>query len=502
MMAKVVKEIESARPEGCYCRLFHPPAEPLLEDQERKLIQLGESMRYLSHQEGVLTPRVGYTYFAQFVGHDLTDDRTPFNGPYREPEVTPNYHSAYLDLDVIYGGGPNISPDLYEGEEGLEFFRIGKTSNGKIPRDVPIWNGSALVSDTRNLDNLVLRQLHALFLKFHNEAVRQLSHKSPTIVGSENIGGETIFRQAQRLVRWHYQWIVRHDLLPRILNPSYWAGEFRSLLYAKTKIQPSIPIEFSLAAYRFGHSMVRRAYALNCKQRRLELFELMRLGHRPQEIEDAFLVEWGRFFDGLPASGPVASSSFLDTSITIALHDLPQSVLDLCSKLRSPITMLNLPVRTLLRGARTRLRSGQEVAETLLRDGVVRSAQVLTSTQLIQDTHNRSGSVLFGLGLHKNTPLFYYLLKEAELNGLGRTLGAVGSYIVGSTIERSLSSDPEGYFAHVGPAWKLPLWRFPNGRKRTVNSMIDIIRLVGDATLLPECERRARRVRSYLPKPR
>ena len=82
------------------------PGEPLGKDQEEKLIRLGEAMRYDVEREGTLTPRVGYTYFSQFVGHDLTHDPTPLDGPYLDPELTPNRRTPYLDLDHVYGTRP------------------------------------------------------------------------------------------------------------------------------------------------------------------------------------------------------------------------------------------------------------------------------------------------------------------------------------------------------------------------------------------------------------
>jgi hypothetical protein len=337
--------------------------------------------------------------------------------------------------------------------------------------------------------------LHVLFLKFHNEAVKQLSEPSPVISGIENLVTGTVFERAQRLVRWHYQWIVRHDFLPRILHQDAWRLE-RGLLGTRRDVDGnfSIPIEFSLAAYRFGHSMVRRAYGLNCRRKHVELAELMALGHQPYQIPDDFIIEWGRFFDGLPASGPVASSSYLDTSIAIPLHGLSLSIIRLSNQMEQHAEPASLPVRTLLRGARARLPSGQEVAETLVEHKIIERKKCLTHSQLTRDTCDRSGSVLQNIGLQHNTPLFYYLLKEAEIYGLGRTLGPVGSYIVAEVIQRALEADPESYMAALGPVWKLPLWRFPSGSERQIDSLIGIIRLVGADQLLPECDVKWRRL--------
>jgi hypothetical protein len=487
-----------AEPRGHYSRLFARPAKPILRDQEDKLIELGKAMRYEVEREGTLTPRVGYTYFGQFLGHDLTHDTTPLEGPYVPPEQTPNYRTPSFDLDHIYGGGPEKSPFLYEGEAGAETFKIGATTPTGYRRDLPVEHGMVLIGDlqdTRNLDNLILRQLHVVFLKFHNEAIRQLGSHPPTITGVENLGPGTLFERAQRLVRWHYQWIVRHDFLPRIVHTDVWSYQHRrSARHSESQDSYAIPIEFSLAAFRFGHSMVRNAYRLNCRQKRVVIGELMALGQKASPIPDDYMIEWGTFFDGLPTSGPQASSSFIDTSISRAMHGLSASTIRLSNKLEPPDPS-NLPVRTLLRGARAGLPAGQEVAETLLAHGKLSPDDRLTTSQLTQDTCDRSGSVLREMGLEQDTPLFYYLLKEAELTAAGLTLGPIGSHIVSEVIQGALEADPDSYMSIVGSKWRLPSWRFPGGTKRPVNSLIGVINLVGDDKLLPECEAHWRRFR-------
>jgi Animal haem peroxidase len=490
------EHVTHSEPRGHYSRLFERPAKPVPRNQEDKLIELGKAMSYEVEREGTLTPRVGYTYFGQFVGHDLTRDPTPLEGPYPEPELTPNYQTPYLDLDHIYGGGPERSPFLYEGERGKESFKIGATTPTGYLRDLPVEHGMILIGDlqdTRNLDNLILRQLHVVLLKFHNEAIRQLGSNPPAITGIDDLGSGTLFERAQRLVRWHYQWIIRHDFLPRILHTDVWRHQHRRpARHPESQESYSVPIEFSLAAFRFGHSMVRNAYRLNCRRKRVVIGELMALGQKASPIPDDYLIEWGTFFDGLPTSGPQASSSFIDTSISRAMHGLSPGTIRLSNRLEPPDPS-NLPVRTLLRGARAGLPSGQEVAETLLAQGRIKSGDRLTTSQLTEDTCDRSGSVLRSIGLEQNTPLFYYLLKEAELTAEGLTLGPVGSHIVSEVIHGALEADPDSYMCLVGPKWNLPLWRFPSGSRRPINSLIGIVQVVGDDKLLPECEAHWRR---------
>ena len=492
-----------SKPRGYYSRLFSRPAHPIPADQEYRLIELGRAMRYGVEREGTLTPRVGYTYFGQFLGHDLSHDSTPLDGPYSEPEQTPNYRTPLFDLDHIYGGGPEKAPFLYAGEEGAETFKIGATTPAGYHRDLRLTHGTILIGDlhdTRNLDNLILRQLHVAFLKFHNEAIKQLGSDPPTVTGIDHLGSGTLFERAQRLVRWHYQWIVRHDFLPRIVHPEIWNHQERRIpRYPESGKSYAVPIEFSLAAFRFGHSMVRNAYRLNCRTKRVLIGELMALGQKASPIPDDYLIEWGTFFDGLPTSGPPASSSFIDTSLGVALHGLSASTIRLSNRLEPPDPS-NLPIRTLLRGARAGLPSGQEAADALFAQGKIKPADRLTAAQLIQDTCDQSGRTLRKIGLEKNTPLFYYVLKEAELVAGGLSLGPVGSQIVSEVIQGALEADPEGYLSMVGPKWSLPSWRFPSGAKRKVNSLMGMIQLIGDDKLLPECEAHWRRFR-VLPSP-
>lgn len=119
-MIRVHENTIGAQPKGFYSRLFPSPAAPLGVSEEEKLIKLGEAMRYDVEREGTLTPRVGYTYFSQFVGHDLTHDNTPVKGPYLDPELTSNDRTPHLDLDHLYGGGPQRAPALYQGDPGKE----------------------------------------------------------------------------------------------------------------------------------------------------------------------------------------------------------------------------------------------------------------------------------------------------------------------------------------------------------------------------------------------
>jgi hypothetical protein len=174
------------------------------------------------------------------------------------------------------------------------------------------------------------------------------------------------------------------------------------------------------------------------------------------------------------------------------MHGLSRETIRLANKLEA-VHPSNLPVRTLLRGARAQLPSGQEAADALIAQGKMKPDDRLSHPQLGRDTCDLSATILRKHGLDKNTPLFYYILKEAELKANGLTLGPVGSHIVSEVVQSALEADPDSYLSVVGPKWELPQWRFPNGFQRQVNSLIGIVRLVGDEKLLPECEAHWRR---------
>src|SRR5262249_8974580 len=114
--------------------------------------------------------------------------------------------------------------------------------------------GIAQICDPRNDENVIVAQLHVAFLQAHNNAVKKF---------------DLDFDEAQKLIRQHYQWIVLKDYLPRIADPRIVDEATRENTFfpserlrkgAPGSGQLLMPFEFSAAAYRFGHSMVRGAY--------------------------------------------------------------------------------------------------------------------------------------------------------------------------------------------------------------------------------------------------
>ena len=82
-----------------------------------------------------------------------------------------------------------------------------------------------------------------------------------------------MFESARRLARWHYQWIVIHEFLPAIVGTTTANAVYKdttkapiiNLKYYKptnSTGRPFIPVEFAVAAYRFGHSITRPRYTV------------------------------------------------------------------------------------------------------------------------------------------------------------------------------------------------------------------------------------------------
>jgi hypothetical protein len=414
----------------------------------------------------------GYTYLGQFIDHDITFDTTPLPERAVDPSALRNFRTPKLDLDSVYGLGPAAQPYLYErtrsGVDRVRFVigRNAPSSDEKnqaladLPNDLPrSGRGDALIGDPRNDENLIVAQLHLAFLKFHNR------------VADLNPGMG--FAEIRQIVTWHYQWIVLNDFLPRIVHPD----ELKRVLadgptYFEFANEPFMPIEFSAAAYRL-HTMIRESYDYNrvfgprAPQRPATLDLMFQFtgfsgtgGSVP--VPSAWVIDWRRFFafDGEPA--PANLSRLFDAKLTPALNRLGGDSDDL----------QRLAVRNLLRGAALGLPSGQDVAAALdLADRTL-------YPEAIANTGD-DGKAAAESGLHRQTPLWYYLMKEAEIIGEGQRLGPVGSRIVAEVIVGLLKGD-QGSFLAAHPTFRPEL---PAATPGTFN-MTDLLNLVGEVNPL------------------
>ena len=366
--------------EGRFGRMFRTL--PAAEFDEAILAALGDAMT--ADAEAQQTPETevdpeentgisaGYTYFGQFIDHDLTFDPASSLQRQNDPDALVDYRTPRFDLDNIYGRGPSDQPYLYRND-GLHML-LGDplTGNSADPnaRGLPRNRAEggeparALIGDPRNDENVIVSQLQSALLRFHNRVVDYLAQKD---------GSAPSFEEAQRMVRWHYQWVVLHDFLPTIVgsetvhailphlaNDTSILRDPPQLKFYKPQKEGFIPIEFSVAAYRFGHSMVRPIYRLNASADRLPIFSITGpslVGFRafPANLG----IDWSLFFDfgnHAPKLGPkrVQPAYKPDTSLVNPLGSLPASVV----QDKPP----SLAERNLLRGWRMGLPSGQSVA--------------------------------------------------------------------------------------------------------------------------------------------
>jgi hypothetical protein len=476
--------------------MFPPAASNVSVIQEEDLKRLGEKMiELVENNRG--TPPAGITYFGQFIDHDLTYDTTKLSQRDVEPNTVRNFRNPRFDLELVYGQGPDLSSELYESDglhlklaqtvasldnriEGGTWRDIGRAAD---PNRTPLY---ADPNDRRNLENLIVMQIHVLFMKFHNAAVdqdREGAFASLPLSGSK-------FQRAQQVVRWHYQWLVRRVFLDHVALP-----EILKDVLAQPKIQWHemglfIPAEFSIAAFRFGHSMVRAEYGMNCHHSSATLVELM-AGDAPPPLREDQLFEWGRLFKGLRTTERVSRprpipSSPINTAVVEPLHHLPEYSRRVHSDPSEEPQPKQLTARTLLRGARANLPTGQEVANNLVAHGLLSESDILGERLIekVGTTNDESRNILKDSWMMNQTPLYYYLLKEAEVLGKDNfTLGPMGSRIVAEVIETVLRADDTSYLntPGLGPDWKPPLvWQFQEGGKGAIKSFTNLVQMLGD----------------------
>jgi hypothetical protein len=400
----------------------------------------------------------GYTYVGQFVDHDLTFDRTEVAlGEDVTPAELVQGRSPRLDLDSLYGVGPGnpASAKFYEAD-GLHLktgntIKIGPDASKK-GHDLPRVSGerTALIPDPRNDENLIVAQTHLAMIRFHNKVVDDLAS---TPVAQR-------FRKARKRVTLHYQWMLRHDYLPRIVDPAVVDDVFtggRKLVEpdAEPTDVPTMPLEFSVAAFRLGHSMIRDSYNWN---RRFPgqagslfyMFDFSGVGGSlggELRLLSNWLADWRRMFDFTAGGhaelappggvGNVNLAKRIDTLLTDPLRNLPPGTFNGPANIPFNDPRANLAFRNLTRAKMVKLATGPQMAQKLNNVGV--PVTPLTKQQLLT---GNGGAAVTGLtasqrdALADKAPLWFYILREAELND--GVLTGVGARIVAETFHRAM----------------------------------------------------------------
>ncbi len=439
---------------GKYGRLF-PWLSPQAIDSDEMRGKMNTLAGKIAIEEfGINSQKpAGYTYLGQFIAHDLTFDPTSIKERQVDPEQLHNFRTPALDLDAIYGGGPMVNPYFYERNPNgfpTRFLLIenpgaqeGNEAHKKF-YDVPrLLNSVAIIADPRNDENLFVSQMHVAFLFLHNYFEQNVP---------ASIQGEARFLEAQKLLRWHYQYVVLHDYLNVVLDPVIVQSimpqkgvnnGMPNLRFFDWRNEPFMPLEFSGAVFRFGHSQVRAEYRMHGNDKRVGLFQ------KPEGIPPQTYVNWNDFF------GEHFNNFFtIDHKLTKVLSSVPGL---------PGMPPINLAYQNLVRGLLLRLPSGQAIARALGED-----IQIPPRTRLIKDGIEEA--------FIDNTPLWLYILLEAQTAGKnGRHLGPVGSRIVAEVIIGLVQGDKTSYLNH-DPNWK------PDKGKNDPNAtfkMADLLQLAG-----------------------
>lgn len=412
----------------------------------------------------------GYTYLGQFIDHDLTFDPMSSLQKQNDPDALTDFRTPRFDLDSIYGRGPDDQPYLYE--DGGLAFKLGRPLTGSTfdseARDLPRHGldgqrKRALIGDPRNDVNVIVAQLHATLLRFHNRVVTHL--------------GQASFAEVQQCVRWHYQWVVLHDFLPKIVGretvhsilPHLKNGtsihvQKPDLRFFKWRNEPFMPIEFAVAAYRFGHSMVRPIYRVNTNllgEGAADAVNGRKIILTPEDSDKGlngfrefpreWAIDWSLFFDmgnDPPKTGVdrLQKSYKIDTSLVNPLGTLPASIAR---------DVPSLAERNLKRGLRMALPSGQAVARAMditpIPDEKLRVGKA-TEEDSSRNKHLTEISPAFA----GDAPLWYYVLAEAQQqfkkDDSPIRLGPVGGRIVTEVFVGMLLGDSHSFLSQA-PDW-------------------------------------------------
>jgi hypothetical protein len=355
-----------------------------------------------------------WPFFGQFVAHDITADRSPLVSRAARARLR-NARAPKADLEGLYGAGPIGMPYQYRKDDPAKLLR--SPGGCDVPRNQ---EGIALIGDPRNDVHLFTSQMAVAFIALHNRLVDRLR--------DDGVAEAELFAEARRATTWHYQHVILREYLPGLIGAELTAEllDTGPRLYRLDR-DPYIPFEFADAAYRYGHAQIRDRYQVNARFGPLPIFpDLMGFGAvTPQRV-----VDWTLQIDvaGFP---PAQRAKRIDAGLPGPLIALPTQV----SGAAPGTDYASLATRDLQRGQAVGLASGEAIARRL-------GVPVLSAEQVGLAEHGWEGE----------TPLWFYVLREADVLGDGDRLGPVGGRIVGEVLVGIVDADPESFRA-IDPGW-------------------------------------------------
>jgi hypothetical protein len=405
-----------------------------------------------------------YTYVGQFIDHDITfeipskeiadigdGDFSPL--PLKDIEnKIKNGRAPTIDLDHLYGYpapcfGYKMALNRLSRSGGIRVAADPFNDLPRCPRSADQErDAQALIGDPRNEENLIIAQLHVAFLRAHNALVCR----------------EMDFDGARRLLQLHYQWLIIKDFLKQVAEPMI----VDEVMAGNCWFNPSednlfVPLEFAVAAYRFGHSMVRSTYNYNANFKAATLRQLFENTARSGRIvpgnpslQELWAIDWTRF---VTVGGKNNAARRIDTLIADPLLHLP-------AQAGQPLTPSNLAVRNLLRGYLLRIPTGQAVARKL-------GLAELSHNRIMNAAGNdEQRAILAEPEFKDRTPLWYYILAEAADAETGR-LGKVGSIIIAEVLIGLIRVTQDSFLKITG-------WQPTLGENNDFN-ITDLLKLAG-----------------------
>jgi hypothetical protein len=469
-------------PEFKYGRMFNSEAfNPTDKQLDKLALLMTDSEVFFGHltdtksvEESISTSNLipaGYVYLAQFLDHDISfDSRSDRfrheDHPWQSPDITKvfNKRRPFFDLETIYGFDNPTNEKEYTRAELMKagsktLLNLGMTTpeyldpissgaRGEYPNDLPRQEKSPLakVVDLRNDSNLALAQTQVAFMKFHNAVIKQLNDSDSS----------EVFEKARKIAIRHYQYIILTDFLPKIVKNEILTEVIAEIVkngqgkyYHPAADNIFIPIEFSIAAFRMGHSMIRNEYHWNIK-RKAHISDLLYhtgIGgtennginkKSKNKLRSAWIINWNWFYDFNPSGEKEKNFNFaepIDTKFSTGLNNLIPHHSSGHGRANS------LSALDLYRGRLWKLPAGQDIAKEI----ADKTGEEILSSDDIESTFGEKLTQEYRDFFKKETQFLYDLLAEAEVQNKRfntTTLGNVGSRIVAEVIVKLLFESP------------------------------------------------------------